>query len=380
MNKVILYGINRFQNKLENLLSSKYEVIGYSDFDKKFEKIKNYEYKPFYNEESLMNADYDYIVICNSNKKESEKSLIALRNLGIDECKIIQTYCLSWNERMFRTTFDDFINLNQNFEGLVFGMSYSRFAFLTHFFDKNFFKFSLGGVDLYTDKKWLSYITDNHKELLSSVKYVVLDLPYYIFNWDITSTSQIFYRMAYFDKFDDYRKFGESTSGQKYISNYRVLKDMFEERFESNKSVYSNNYYENGQMLKKANDESYFAASGIWYKRYENTILENIQIFQEFITLIKQINPDIKIAAVTYPYCQKFLEVNKEHISNLQKEFYHIINNTKGCENIKIFDFIKDTKYKFDDTCFRDATHFNGKGAELFSHILNKKFNDELYD
>ena len=26
MNKVILYGINRFQNKLENLLSSKYEV------------------------------------------------------------------------------------------------------------------------------------------------------------------------------------------------------------------------------------------------------------------------------------------------------------------------------------------------------------------
>lgn len=38
MNKVILYGINRFQNKLENLLSSKYEVTGYSDFDKKFER------------------------------------------------------------------------------------------------------------------------------------------------------------------------------------------------------------------------------------------------------------------------------------------------------------------------------------------------------
>ncbi|MFQ8625408.1 MAG: hypothetical protein ACLSA2_02465 [Candidatus Gastranaerophilaceae bacterium] len=378
--KVIFYGINRFQNKLENLLSSNYELKGYSDFDKKYENISTYEYKPFYNSENLLKTKFDYIVICNSNKKESEKVLVTLRNLGIEDDKIVQSYCLSWNERMFRTTFDDFININSKFDGLVFGMSYSRFAFLTHYFDKNFFKFSLGGVDLYTDKKWLGYLIENHKELLNSVKYVVLDLPYYIFNWDITSTSQIFYRMAYFDRFDDYRKFGESPSGQKYITSYRILKDMFSERFESDKSICSNNYYENGQMLKKANDASYFAASGIWYKRYENTIAENKEIFQEFINLINRINPDIKIAVVTYPYCQKFLEVNKEYVSNLQKEFYEIINSTKGCENIKIFDFIKETRYKFDDTCFRDATHFNGKGAELFSHILNKKFIAELYD
>ena len=378
--KVIFYGINRFQNKLENLLSSNYELKGYSDFDKKYENISTYEYKPFYNSENLLKTKFDYIVICNSNKKESEKVLVTLRNLGIEDDKIVQSYCLSWNERMFRTTFDDYININSKFDGLVFGMSYSRFAFLTHYFDKNFFKFSLGGVDLYTDKKWLGYLIENHKELLNSVKYVVLDLPYYIFNWDITSTSQIFYRMAYFDRFDDYRKFGESPSGQKYITSYRILKDMFSERFESDKSICSNNYYENGQMLKKANDASYFAASGIWYKRYENTIAENKEIFQEFINLINRINPDIKIAVVTYPYCQKFLEVNKEYVSNLQKEFYEIINSTKGCENIKIFDFIKETRYKFDDTCFRDATHFNGKGAELFSHILNKKFIAELYD
>lgn len=378
--KVIFYGINRFQNKLENLISSDYEIIGYSDFDKKYEQISCYEYKPFYNSENILKAGFDYIVICNSNKKESEKALVNLRNLGIEDDKIVQTYCLSWNERMFRTTFDDFININRKFDGLVFGMSYSRFAFLTHYFDKSFFKFSLGGVDLYTDKKWLGYLLENHKELLTSVKYVVLDLPYYIFNWDITSTSQIFYRMAYFDKFDDYRKFGESPAGQKYITNYRTLEKMFAERFEPDKNIYSNNYFENGQMLKKANDDTYFAASGIWYKRYENTIQENQVIFQEFISLIKQINPDIKIAVVTYPYCQKFLEVNKEYISNLQKEFYQIINSTDGCENIKIFDFIKETKYKFDDTCFRDATHFNGKGAELFSHILNKKFINELYD
>ena len=138
----------------------------------------------------------------------------------------------------------------------------------------------------------------------------------------------------------DYRKFGESPSGQKYITSYRILKDMFSERFESDKSICSNNYYENGQMLKKANDASYFAASGIWYKRYENTIAENKEIFQEFINLINRINPDIKIAVVTYPYCQKFLEVNKEYVSNLQKEFYEIINSTKGCENIKIFEHL----------------------------------------
>lgn len=38
--KVIFYGINRFQNKLENLISSDYEIIGYSDFDKKYEPNK----------------------------------------------------------------------------------------------------------------------------------------------------------------------------------------------------------------------------------------------------------------------------------------------------------------------------------------------------
>lgn len=38
MNKVILYGINRFQNKLENLLSSKYEVTGYSILTKNLKR------------------------------------------------------------------------------------------------------------------------------------------------------------------------------------------------------------------------------------------------------------------------------------------------------------------------------------------------------
>lgn len=74
--KVIFYGINRFQNKLENLLSSNYELKGYSDFDKKYENISTYEYKPFYNSENLLKTEFDYIVICNSNKKRAKKFLL----------------------------------------------------------------------------------------------------------------------------------------------------------------------------------------------------------------------------------------------------------------------------------------------------------------
>lgn len=379
MKNVILFGINKFQNKLEHILNDEFNVCGYSDFSLKYADIKSFEYKNFYKPEVLSDTKFDYIILCLPNKKESENTLISLREAGIDEDKIVQTYCLSWNERMFRTTFDDFISLNKNFEGLVFGMSYSRFAFLTHFFDKDFFKFSLGGVDLYTNRKWLDYLLKNHRVLLASVKYVVLDLPYYIFNWDITSTSQIFYRMAYFDKFDDYRGFGEIPAGQKYIKNHKLLKSMFAEKFEANKTVYSNNSLETGEMLKKAKDDTYFEASGIWYKMHEKTIQENIVIFREFIDLIKQINPDIKIAAVTYPYAQKFMEINKEYINNLQKDFYNVIKSSPNCKDIFVFDFITDKKYKFDDTCFRDATHFNGRGAELFSKILNKKFTAQFY-
>jgi lysophospholipase L1-like esterase len=100
-------------------------------------------------------------------------------------------------------------------------------------------------------------------------------------------------------------------------------------------------------------------------KDYPATVEENIQIFKEYLKLLKEYN--IKPIVVVFPASECY---TKYFSKRIQDEFYEIINKTKKEYFFQYIDYFKSKL--FDDNDFRDVSHLNEKGAEKFTKILNE--------
>lgn len=182
--RVIIFGINNvMRGRIEHWLDDDVDIVGYADYGKDFQNCREFAYKPLFSMSDLKEKDdlYDYIIICETDYKKWEQKSGNLINAGCKAEKILPTLMLKYpTERLFVSPLDDFIEMSRDFYGLCFGMSYSKSAFMEHYFADDWFKFSTSGSDLHTHDSWLTYLLTCHAELMKPVKKIILELPYYI--------------------------------------------------------------------------------------------------------------------------------------------------------------------------------------------------------
>ena len=377
MKNVIIYGVRGIRKEIEANLSDDYNIIGYSDSDTIYKHISEYEYKPFYTPFILCDQLFDYVIITVSNKTVSAQIVIFLINAGILQEKIIETCYVINSVYLFDIPLKNYIKLNQTFDGLCFGMSYTYNAFLTHYFSKRFYKLSYFGADMYFHYMNILYLAKHHIDLLSNIKYIVFDLPYYTFNWDLSKAKYtIRNRFSLLEPFNDYHNYGINDLEEWNIQEYQILKKMFYPTSRTNSSSCSNNFephYINNFYIQ---EDNFASLEHVWTSLHNDTIHENKDLFSKILSLLKSINPQIKFAIIITPMLLEYLKENLSEINHMKDLFYNIISGFCNEYNISVvdcYDMFQDKSFYF------DVHHLNAQGGYDFSIYLDSVFKESLY-
>ena len=366
--KIIIFGLFDNRMMIERVLDDSVEIIGYSDGSSFLIGCENIEYKKFIPPEELNQCLFDYIVLCISDKQKSQRVLNYLTNQGIDPLRIVPTWWLKPAESGFQSTYDDFFKSPMEFDGAVFGMSYSRRSLKTGLLNGSWFKFSLNGMDLRGDELYIRNLKDTEK--FKKIKRVILDIPYFIFNWDISSSHQMPYRMAIYDQFNEWGHYLESNSSDTIVQ-YRVLKSLIEKKFETCRSSLSNDF---GSLRVVPETELKTELSkSVWQKIHEKTIQENIEYFVKICQYFKELG--IEFYVIVFPYAPDFITNNKKTIARMRKIFYQGIKEGKKIIDIKVIDFLRKTNVNVRNRYFYNATHINEYGSVRITEAINRAIN-----
>lgn len=353
--RVLLYGENAdFMGFIKSILSEYYVVI--AEINPKI--ISTYDYK-------IIN--FDYIIVCESKRNKSNDEKAQLIHRGISENCIIQPYALSWKERFFDSTYEDILCFDMGIDGLIIGMSQSQWAILPELLDKRFFKMSLGGCDLFTSLLWLVKLIENKKEFIQRLKYLIIDMPYFIFNWSILETTHFYYRIGYFNTID-LNQYCEDKQKKCYLQQYDIMKQMFFEKYQQG--------FVDFHSIETHLDD--IEASWIWGQLNKNIISQNIKYYEKLIKNILAVNPNIKICNVIIPCERDYIKHNKTVIDIARDNFFNILSSYNKCPNLTTLDLVKYSNY-MPKSHFLDYLHLNYNGAKQFSKYLNKKFKTSLY-
>jgi len=377
--RVILYGVRGMRENIEYLLDDRYEIIGYSDADEAYSMLTEYEYRPFYTPEKLDDISTDYIIITIINQDVSRDAVKKLISYGIPQNRLIETCKVIPLKSPFEIPLDSFglLNNEKAFEGLILGMSYAYYGILSYCFTKRFYKLAHFSADIFFHNKNLEYISEWTDCLKNDVKYVVFEMPYYAFNWDVSKAENIIRcRMALYEKFNDYHNYGKDELEEWYIQEYKILKDMFGNKKAFNASAFSNNYEHRILSGITENEHPFYKAEHIWTKIRPNTIVENYEIFRKSLELLYSLNSNMKVLIVVPPFYMELLQDQMKDIQIMKDIFYQNINKIKKDYPIQVLDFIDKIH---DKECFFDIHHLNAIGAYKFSTILNEEFKKNLY-
>lgn len=383
MIKVILYGISYLESrlKIEGALDDDAVLIGYMD-SYWIENIARgggnpeFEYLPVIRLEELNSIEYDFIVINVFKNKHIEQITKSLLENGVNIEKIIPFYWFSFVGLC--NSLDKYFRIqNKKFSGLLLGMSYALDGFYNFCFRERFFNFAARGMDLYYHyhvlQRVFAYI-GSQEELYNDLKYIVLELPYFILNYDVSKEMRLFrYRISSMNVLQQWHHALEAEAGINYKKQWEGYVRLFEQKLGRQESLLTSCSYSNVIRRQSETQEKSYDA---FFSPHKETVEENIKILGDIFNLVYQFKPEIKLSVVVFPFsdrCQEWKEVDYQ-----KRQFYKILNQIKKqYPDFLIFDYYN----LFDDhrEYFYDYAHLNVEGAKIFSRFLNEEFEKTLY-
>ena len=374
--KIIIYGMGRGLQFIEESLKKEHEIIGYSD---SFLKLKIFHGKPFYSIDELKTASErsDYIILAIFDKRTAlEMQERLCREHGIPLTKILPFYSVI-NQEMWALHLNRMQAEGKN--GVILGNSCAYHGLCEDYLSEGFENFALPCQDMYfnccifeeilrknvrLDYLWFDLCDYNYFNIdISRTKH---KLKYYISIGGITRPHNYSMNNAFSDPFETWVKdqFGivRNTDGTK-------LEDLFELK----------DYI----IPEKPEEELYRCLNGepsvpVAYmgealqKRREDTISENIKLFVKIIKLAKNNNPKIRILFTLLPlyislekarndlcgliWKEEYLEI----MEDVCKKYDCLFLNYKNCEAIS-----------GNSNLYFEAQHMNKIGSKCMTSIID---------
>lgn len=359
MKDIIIFGTGKTREVVETGLNKNVNIIAYLDNNhKKWGTKLNSKY--ILQPDKIKNMSYDYVIIASQYNDAIYNQLLSLE---VDNDKIFQynLFCMfKYNsvEAIIRYLLRDSPEKTQM---LITGISYTQKAIKTEGFYKRTFSFACASQDLFYDFNIIKWLLKNHKLKLTNLKYVLIGMSYYSFQYDLSLSSLKYRTLLYYDAIGILHNFKDVDD---ILGNKNNTMNIAKEIFKFN----SNGIVQIDWMLNKENiytlDEhkGKIQAEIDCNKNYPETVKENIRVFDEYLNLLEEhnIKPVVMIAPVSKYYSKYFSK-------RIKDEFMNIINERK--EKFQFIDYF-DSKL-FDDSDFFDVSHLNQKGATKFTKILN---------
>ncbi len=373
--RLIIFGANTLSSLIPNIIDpNNAEIIAYIETNPEYigKFLNNIE---IHSIDILSYCDYDYIIF---TSPECEKYLTDKK---ISNNKIIDYYkywCAEFASPEFLINYFKFIDSKKDYEGIITGISYAVYGIDTNLMSKKMYNLAAAGQDLFYDFEMLKYAL-SFTELKKTIKYAIISLCYYSFEYDLSKSSSnirsIFYNhitntmhnyqhSSYFMQFSE--DFNEKTQAV-------FRKDHFKYMFQNFKSYHENAIISNGQKIfDRSLLSSEEKASEIekckkdFNKNYPDTVKENKIIFRQYLDFLKA--NDIKPIVVVCPATELYHEVVSERI---KEEFLRIVSDFREEYSFQFIDcFYND---KFTDSDFFDPSHLNFNGAKKFTEILESE-------
>jgi hypothetical protein len=355
---IIIFGTGSTAKAFIDSLRQDVNIIAFADND--LMKIgSTFEGVKIISPTAIHIYNYDCVVIASQYNKKIYTQLV---EIGINTCKIFQFFkFLDLNFNYLKSMFKLY-NDNPAYETLITGISYAEVGLNICMLRSKAFSFANRSQDLYYDYKIVDHIIT--KFGAKNIKYGIIGLCYYSFQYDLSLSSMCDKVSLYFSVLNDFH-------------NYNFYEDLFAE-FELNNNFAKklirkneNDIFEiigNQKSLLKNNDldgigkkQAYIDSN----KNYPQTVTENTAIFKKYLQLLK--DNHIKPIVVVFPASKYYTKYFSKIIEN---EFFSIINNVSKDYSFQYIDYFRSELFVDDD--FADVSHLNSKGAEKFTNILNQ--------
>lgn len=364
MKKIVIYGVARIELRqdIENFLDDDYKIIGYSDA---YFTSSGIDGVNFIKPHELCKHDFDYVLLASYEEKTWVSMRQSLFENGIPEEKIIEPI-IFLKRNAEKAQFDIIEDIKYNYKGgygLIYGLSYSRLGIQKKSLKKYFYDCSLPGLDLYYNFCIFSYIVK--QQLLLDTKIALLVFPYYYFNYDMSRSLAQYTSGQIFSVYqlDDWHHYQQVSGGMNYITNYK----MFGKKIAK---TYCSRWVDIEKSIVYSGEDGTAALDKIWFAEYEETMNENKRLFLEFCLSLKRngINPILVIPPL---YLQGLDLASVKAFEQKKKQFYHVVGETEKIVGaIKIFDYAD--KFAKQAELFRDLTHLNTTGREVFTKMINE--------
>lgn len=363
MSRIVIIGLSNNRLEIISHMGREHDIVAYSDIKRLSKGYLLFDYCPYIYIENINSINFDYIVI--TYPKEIYNEVInELLDANIDLNKVVY-YDLFKNTLCVDVIYN-FAKNAQEYNTALFGMSHSQCGIQLQYLKKHekIYKFSAPSMDLFCHYHILLELFREHYQKSRSVEQFVFELPYYIFNFDLSRfKSFVLNRIYYFYRVNNYHNMSEAID-ESIIKSFERYTKIFQTDSKSTRFSYNEEYIKKTSISLLERIKFYyhkissainmvFLHDDVWEKDFVDTKKENIIIWSDILELIHKINPNAKVKVVVFPFSPLFVYTHKNSITKRKTEFYEILNLVSPEVDV-IDEFDTGNKYKFLDHCHLD--------------------------
>lgn len=364
MYRILIFGTGNTSHKVLKILDlSKVKVLGFIDNDISKAGMKYYGLEVILPDE-INKYSYDFILITSMYYVDIYKQLI---DLNINKEKIInglfvlEPSYFKINRKELQGSMCEFI---------ITGLSYAK-GIKETLLRKNGVNFAMNSQDLFFDYCIVKYILDN-KEQFPNLKYCLIGLSYYSFQYDMLKTSAkgLLYRYEFLNETINKVSYTKATNISIIKKQYGFDTLYFHENFFED--IFISDMRNQAETLKDISIDIKEASKSVAIlnsnKEYPQTVLENELILKDYLTLLAK--NDIKPIIIINPQNQIY---RRYFSSRLKLEFEQIISRLKEEFDFQYLDYYDSKYFKYKD--FIDGHHLNFEGNKKLTLMLDNQIN-----
>lgn len=308
-------------------------------------------------ERSLVTEDRELLYVA-----ADEDQLEALKSKGISrECICVYSY---FSSTIFANPLNGAFLHNEN--GLILGMSHAQCGLdWKELRNANYFSIASPSMDAFLHLKYYEKIASDYPEQVNKLKSIIIELPYYIFNYDLSRFGKFVYtKLLYYKIIDNFHHFGESKDQCVVLEDYFKFLAIFKER-----EIIIATTPKTGllyKIAKKIRQNCRIARmrDKVWFSEFGDTVNENKKHLSDLMRAIRRNSPNAEITILVMPFNPVFRKTHTSVCNKWKAVFYNFFQS-EGTQIIDMFDCMK-SSWDFDDHC-----HLTPAGRTKYSKLLS---------
>ncbi len=273
-------------------------------------------------------------------------------------------------------------------EGIILGISHALAGIKTKYMKSSWLNLAMWSQDIFYNKCVLRYMLEKYRPRFDKLKYIVFDMfDYSYFNYDTSMSLNIptyIENGGYSDNPHHYAEnsnFADEYDWESFVEGIRLLKlqdisddnlDVWDTYFKDYHSITGFTDIEDKCITEFASDERLkYQYGGLMRHAFSSTVQENIQLFDELLTVIESFNPEIKVYLIVMPRYYGVYETdqNDSDVMTWKERFYNIIEKLGDSHDFELIDF-NGCDMSINRKNYMEAGHFNVFGAYRFTKLL----------